>query len=106
MVISGGGGGFWGVCLWAWGGVCLWVSGCLPLGLEGCLPLGLGRGVYTPLGRHPQADMPPAHCILGYILPWTEFLTHACENITFPQLLLRPVKLFFNMLLEFFLIYL
>ena len=23
--------------------------------------------------------------------PWTEFLTHACENITFPQLLLRAV---------------
>ena len=54
MVISGGGGGFWGVCLWAWGGVCLWVW---------------DEGVYTPLGRHPQADMPPAHCILGYIPP-------------------------------------
>ena len=25
------------------------------------------------------------------IPPWTEFLTHACENITFPQLLLRTV---------------
>ena len=24
---------------------------------------------------------------------WTEFLTHACENITFPQLLLRTVKM-------------
>ena len=23
---------------------------------------------------------------------WTEFLTHSCENITFPQLLLRTVK--------------
>ena len=23
--------------------------------------------------------------------PWTEFLTHACENITFPQLLLQAV---------------
>ena len=22
---------------------------------------------------------------------WTEFLTHGCENITFPQLLLRTV---------------
>ena len=22
---------------------------------------------------------------------WTEFLTHACENITFPQLLLRTI---------------
>ena len=35
----------------------------------GCLP----RGMYTsPL--------------------WTEFLTHTCENITFPQLSLRTVK--------------
>ena len=24
---------------------------------------------------------------------WTEFLTHACENITFPQLLLRTVTI-------------
>ena len=23
---------------------------------------------------------------------WTEFVTHSCENITFPQLLLRTVK--------------
>ena len=30
----------------------------------------------------------------GYTSPslWTEFLTHACENITFPQLRLRTVK--------------
>ena len=42
--------------------------GCLMAG--GCLPLGL----YTsPL--------------------WTEFLTSACENITFPQLRLRTVKI-------------
>ena len=34
----------------------------------------------------------PARGCLGYNpLPWTEFLTHACENITFPQLLLRTV---------------
>ena len=25
---------------------------------------------------------------------WTEFLTHACENITFPQLLLRTVIIY------------
>ena len=25
-------------------------------------------------------------CMLGYFPPWTEFLTHTCENITFPQL--------------------
>ena len=70
----------------------------------------------TPLGRHPQADTPwtdtprqtfpvplhsgihipspiacwdthpLSHCILGYIPPWTEVMTHACKNITFPQL--------------------
>ena len=27
-----------------------------------------------------------------HLPPWPEFLTHACENITFPQLLLRAVK--------------
>ena len=27
-----------------------------------------------------------------YTSPWTEFLTHTYENITFPQLLLRTVK--------------
>ena len=45
------------------GGVSAW--GCLPRGvcLEGCTPLP----------------------------PWTEFLTHACGNITFPQLCLRTV---------------
>ena len=60
------------------GGVCLGRE-CLPRGVSaqggvcwGCTPPG-------PRGRHP--------------LPmWTEFLTHACENITFPQLLLRTVK--------------
>ena len=31
-------------------------------------------------------SMYPTHAPL-----WTEFLTHACENITFPQLLLRAV---------------
>ena len=39
-------------------------------------------GVYPSMqwGRHP--------------LLWTEFLTHACENITFPQLPLWTVKIF------------
>ena len=32
-------------------------------------------------------------CLGGvHLHPWTEFLTHAFENITFPQLLLRTVK--------------
>ena len=47
------------------------------LGGRGCLP----RGVYTPL--------------------WTEFLTHACENIPFLQLLLRTVKITNNIGLKF-----
>ena len=44
-------------------------SGCLMA--EGCLPRGVSAlgGVY-PGGVHP---------------PWTEFLTHACENCTFLQ---------------------
>ena len=56
-------------------GISAWEGRCP----EGCLPRGVpvqwvSRGVYTsPL--------------------WTEFLTHACKNITFPQLLLRTVKM-------------
>ena len=60
----------WGESAWG-GGVCLGGSAW------GCLPRGVSTwGVYTsPL--------------------WIEFLTHACENITFPQLRLRTViKLF------------
>ena len=54
-------------------------------------------GMHTPLpiacwDTHPQ----PAQCMLGYTpppsIPWTEFLTHAWENITFPQLRLRTVE--------------
>ena len=30
--------------------------------------------------------------------PWTEFLTHDCEHITFPQLLLRTVMIFLALL--------
>ena len=44
-----------------------------------CLPL----ATHAPLPR-----MPPCHTPHPM---WTEFLTHACENITFPQLLLRTV---------------
>ena len=47
-------------------------EGCLPAqGGGGCLP----RVVYTSPSQ------------------WTEFLTHICENITFPQLRLRTVKI-------------
>ena len=47
-------------------------GGCLP---RGCLPRGIvciGEGVSAKGGVH--------------LPPWTEFLPHACENITFPQL--------------------
>ena len=33
----------------------------------------------------------PGGCVHSTL--WTEFLTHACENITFPQLCLRTVKI-------------
>ena len=33
------------------------------------------------------SQIPPPHPL------WTEGMTHACENITFPQLLLRAVKI-------------
>ena len=39
-----------------------------------------------PLGRHhpsPWTDIPP----------WTEFFTHTCKNITFPQLLLQAATI-------------
>ena len=61
-------------------------------GRRGCVSQHtLGRGC-LPGGCLPQ-------CMLGYTpLLWTEFLTHACENITFPQLLLRTVKININLL--------
>ena len=34
----------------------------------------------------------PGGGVHGIHPPWTEFLTHASENITFPQLMLRAVK--------------
>ena len=41
---------------------------------------------------------PPGHmtsdsCWEANLSTWTEGMTHACENITFPQLLLRAVKI-------------
>ena len=55
------------------GGVCL--GGCLPRGYltGGCLPG--GGGWQVPRGRHPSVDK----------------MKDACENITFPQLLLRTL---------------
>ena len=50
---------------------------------RGCLPRGVSaqEGVSAPVhaGIHTTPSSPL----------WTEFLTHACENITFPQLRCR-----------------
>ena len=58
-----------------------------------------------PRGMYVQGDVCPGGCMpRGFVCvsrggvcpggstpPWTEFLTHGCENITFPPLLLRTV---------------
>ena len=78
--------------------------GCVPFatvaaGKERCLPWWVSATLPSPVhaGIHP-----PAHCMLGYTSPtqcsasWdTPPWTHACENITFPQLLLRTVMICF-----------
>ena len=54
-----------------------------------------------PLGRPPQANPPrqtplDAEPLPGQTPPpplWIEGMTHACENIAFPQLLLRAVTI-------------
>ena len=68
------------------------VQGCLPRGVAalGCLTRG---GVFAQgEGCLPRAVFVRSVCLGVYTCPlWTEFLTHACENITFPQLRLRTV---------------
>ena len=58
-----------------------------------CMP----RGCACPGGVHAQGCACPGGVHAGghamHAPPRTEFLTHACENITFPQLLLRAVKI-------------
>ena len=52
------------------------------------------RATHDPLPHtHPCHACPPTHAPYHACPPWTEFLTHACENITFAQLLLRTVKI-------------
>ena len=87
------------------GGVCLGVStqGVSAQGVSaqvegvsaqgrGCLPRGVSaqRGVVCR-GYLPKGSVCPGGCVsqhaMGQTPPlWTEFLTHACENITLPQL--------------------
>ena len=93
------------------------VEGCLWSQVEGCLPLvppGQTPQAETPLGRPPRAD-DPAQCMLGYTplcpvhagiytpipsaywdAPPTRGQTDACENISFPQLLLWTVNIGLN----------
>ena len=48
--------------------------------------------MHAPLQCPSLPHTPPAiHAPTMYTPLWTEFLTHACENITFPQLLLWTV---------------
>ena len=62
-----------GECLpLVWGGVCNWS------GDGGCLPLVQGGQVSASGPERVSARHTP--------FLWTEFLTHACENITLPQL--------------------
>ena len=78
-------------------------GGCLPQCMLGYLP-GVSAPVHAgipALGMSAplHAGIPArgsAQCMLGYNPPppWTEFLTHACQNITFPQLLLRTVIIY------------
>ena len=71
--------------------------GCLPPASWPLCPgvrvrRGGGERVWDPWGE----CVSPGRCVsrgCTYPLPWTEGMTHACENITFPQLLLWAVKM-------------
>ena len=79
----------------------VWFSGRLWYG-------GMCTRSCTPLDPHPMSTHPRPHiqlsthtlpkCMLRYpplqpSLSWTEWLTRACENITFKQLRLQAVKI-------------
>ena len=56
--------------------------GCLPGGQGVCLGVSTwGRGLSVPVHAGIHSPL------------WTEFLTYACENITFQELRLRTVKI-------------
>ena len=85
-----------------WGVSAQWV--CLPrwvsaqgVGARGCLPMGCLPWVVVCLVDWvcPGGAYLWSVCQRGvYLSPFTEFLTHTCENITFPQLRLRTVIIF------------
>ena len=64
------------------------LGSCLQRGVV-CLGDDCLGGVCLGVCVCPGGCIPPVHCMLGHSPLWTEFLTHACENITFRQLLLR-----------------
>ena len=64
------------------------LGGCLP---GACLPRVVSTWGYLPRGVYGWGYLPRG-CLSGRGGVWTEFFTHACENITFPQLLLRTLK--------------
>ena len=65
---------------------------CLGVSPQGGICQGVfAQGVSAQGGYSAWWDTPLRQCMLGYTPLWTEFLTHACENITFAQLLLRTV---------------
>ena len=83
----------------------MYLPGGVPAGV--CVPVGgvyLQGGVYLPggvylLGGVPVGGVPDGGSVSQHALGadnppplWTEFLTHASENITFPQLRLRTVE--------------
>ena len=79
------------------------LGGCLPGGfyLVGVYP-GWGGGVWP--GRCLPRGCLSGWCVsqhaLGQTPLWTEFLTRACENITFSQLLWRTVIILITVLLH------
>ena len=57
-----------------------------------CTPPAMHAPHACPLPQMSHFPHPVMHAPLPHMHPlWTEFLTHACENITFPQLLLLTV---------------
>ena len=64
--------------------------------IHACLPHMPPAMHMSPTTHAPLPCMlPPLLCVSPHMpltpLLWTEFLTHACENTTFPQLLLQTV---------------
>ena len=79
-----------GVPAWSWGGTCLVPGGCTCL--VGGVPAWPRGGTCLAPGGVPAWSGRRVTCLVpggvpGQALPplWTEFLTHASENITLPQ---------------------